>query len=170
VRKPVRVFTSSFVVAFAALAIAVQAVTAAGPEHTKVSGFTLTFPAGTVCQFTATWDVQETNVNQLVFPVDANGDQLVRAAGHVITVVTNADTSASITLSGGFRQDLIFRADGTIDVWINGTVLAAAGVPDLGGPSMWWFRGHLHDVLDATFTRTAHSFVGNATDICAALS
>ena len=84
--------------------------------------------------------------------------------------VTNFDTGEWITLSGGVRQDLIFRADGTIDVWINGTVLAAAGVPDLGGPSMWWFRGHLHDVLDATFTRTAHSFTGNATDICAALS
>jgi hypothetical protein len=170
VRKAVRVFVSSFVVAFAALAIAVPAVTAAGPEHAKTSGFAATFPAGTVCLFTATWDVKETNVNQLVFPVDANGDQVVRTAGHDVTVVTNADTGASITLSGGFRQDLIFSADGRIDVWINGAVLAAAGAPDLGGPSMWWFRGHLHDVLDATFTRTAHSFTGNATDICAALS
>jgi len=170
VRKPVRVFVSSFVVAFAALGISVSAAAAAGPDHSKASGFTATFPAGTVCPFTATWDVKETNANQLVFPVDANGDQLVRTAGHAITVVTNFDTGEWITLSGGVRQDLIFRADGTIDVWINGTVLAAAGVPDLGGPSMWWFRGHLHDVLDATFTRTAHSFTGNATDICAALS
>jgi hypothetical protein len=135
-----------------------------------VPGFTAIFPAGEVCPFTTTWDVADTNVNQLVFPVDANGDQVVRTSGHGVTVVTNTDTGASIRLSGGFRQDLIFRADGTIDVWINGAVLAAAGVKDFGGPSMWWFRGHLHDVLDATFTRTAHSFTGNATDICAALS
>jgi hypothetical protein len=170
VRKPVRALASSFVVALAALAITVSTATAAGPDHSKVPGFTATFPAGEVCPFTTTWDAPETNVNQLVFPVDGNGDQLVRTTGHDVTVVTNADTGASITLRGGFRQDLIFRADGTIDVWINGTVLAAAGVPDLGGPSMWWFRGHLHDVLDATFTRTAHTFTGNATDICAALS
>jgi hypothetical protein len=170
VRKAVRLFASSFVVALATLAIALSTAAAAGPVHSKVSGFTATFPAGTVCSFTATWDVKETNVNQLVFPVDTNGDQVVRSAGHVVTVVTNADTGSSITLSGGFRQDLIFRADGTIDVWINGSVLAAAGIPDFGGPSMWWFRGHLHDVLDATFTRTAHSFIGNAADICAALS
>ena len=169
-RKPIRALASSFVVAFAALGIMVSTATAAGPDHSKVLGFAATFPAGTVCAFTVTWDPPENNVNQLVFPVDANGDQLVRTTGHDVIVVTNADTGASITLRGGFRQDLIFRADGTIDVWINGTVLAAAGVPDLGGPSMWWFRGHLHDVLDATFTRTAHSFTGNATDICAALS
>jgi hypothetical protein len=170
VSRRVRVFASSFVVAFVALGIGVSTAAAAGPDHSKVPGFTATFPAGEVCPFTTTWDAPETNVNQLVFPVDANGDQLVRTSGHGVTVVTNADTGASITLKGGFRQDLIFRADGTIDVWINGTVLAAAGVPDFGGPSMWWFRGHLHDVLDATFTRTAHSFTGNATDICAALS
>jgi hypothetical protein len=152
------------------LGIGVSTAAAGGPDHSKVPGFTATFPAGEVCRFTTTWDVAETNVNQLVFPVDSNGDQLVRTSGHGLTVVTNAATGRSITLSGGFRQDLIFRADGTIDVWINGTVLAAAGVADLGGPSMWWFRGHLHDVLDATFTRTAHSFKGNATDICAALT
>ena len=168
--RRVRVFASSFVVAFVALGIGVSTVAAAGPGHSKVPGFTARFEAGDVCPFTTTWDVLETNANQLVFPVDANGDQRVRTAGHGVTVVTNAATGASITLRGGLRQDLIFRADGTIDVWINGTVLAAAGVADFGGPSMWWFRGHLHDVLDATFTRTAHSFTGNATDICAALS
>jgi hypothetical protein len=73
-------------------------------------------------------------------------------------------------LRGGFREDLIFHADGTVDVWINGTILAAYGLPDFGGPSMWWFKGHLHDTADATFTGTSHVFVGNATDLCAALS
>ena len=63
-RKRVRVFVSSFVVAFAALGISVSAATAAGPDHSKASGFTATFPAGTVCPFTATWDVKETNANQ----------------------------------------------------------------------------------------------------------
>jgi hypothetical protein len=171
VRKPVRAFASSFVVAFAALGVMVSTATAAAPDHSKVSASPATFPAGTVCPFTVTWDVQESNVNNLlVFPVDANGDQVVRITGHDHTVVTNADTGASITLSGGFREDLIFHADGTIDVRINGTILAAYGVPDFGGPSMWWFKGHLHDTADATFTGTGHAFVGNATDLCAALS
>jgi hypothetical protein len=170
VRKPIRAFATSLVVASAALAAMVSTATAAGPEHSKLSGFSATFPAGAVCPFTVTWDVPDSNGNLLVFPVDANGDQLVRATGHDITVVTNADTGASITLSGGYRQDLIFHADGTIDARINGTILAAYGVPDFGGPSMWWFKGHLHDTLDATFTATGHAFVGNATDLCAALS
>ena len=169
-RKPVRAFVSSFLVAFAALGAMVSTATAAAPDHSKVLGFAATFPAGTVCPFTVTWDVKDSNVNQLVFPVDANGDQVVRTTGHDITVVTNADTGASITLKGGFREDLIFHADGTIDVRINGTILAAYGVPDFGGPSMWWFKGHLHDTADATFTGTGHAFVGNATDLCAALS
>ena len=168
-RKPARAFASSFVVAFVALGAMVSTATAAAPDHSKVFPSPATFPAGTVCPFTVTWDVKESNVNQLVFPVNANGDQLVRLTGHDNTVVT-AGTGTSITLKGGFREDLLFHADGTIDVRINGTILAAYGVPDFGGPSMWWFKGHLHDTADATFTGTSHAFVGNATDLCAALS
>ena len=168
-RKPVRAFASSFVVAFAALGAMVSTASAAAPDHSKVLASPATFPAGTVCPFTVTWDVKESNVNQLVFPVNANGDQLVRLTGHDNTVVT-AGTGTSITLKGGFREDLLFHADGTIDVRINGTILAAYGVPDFGGPSMWWFKGHLHDTADVTFTGTSHAFVGNATDLCAALS
>ncbi len=169
-RKPVRAFASSFVLAFAVLGAMVSTATAAGPDHSKVSASPGVFPAGTYCPFTVTWDVKPSTNNQLVFPVDASGDQLVRITGHDNTVVTNADTGASITFKGGFRQDLIFHADGTVDVWINGTILAAYGIPDFGGPSMWWFKGHLHDTADATFTGTSHAFVGNATDLCAALS
>jgi hypothetical protein len=170
VRKPVRAFAASFVVAFAALGVMAATAAAAGPDHSKVSASPVTFPAGTVCPFTVTWDPEDSIGNLLVFPVDANGDQVVRATGHGATVVTNDETGTSITVRGGFRQDLIFHADGTIDARINGTILAAYGVPDFGGPSMWWFKGHLHDTIDATFTATGHAFVGNATDLCAALS
>ena len=169
-RKPVRAFASSFVLAFAVLGAMVSTATAAGPDHSKVMGSPALFPAGTVCPFTVTWDINPSNVNALVFPVDANGDQVVRVTGHEDTVVTNTDTGASIALKGGFRQDLIFHADGTVDIRINGAVLAAYGAPDFGGPSMWWFKGHLHDTADATFTGTGHEFNGNATDLCAALS
>ena len=168
--KPVREFASSLVLACVVLGAMVSTATAAGPDHSKVLGSPALFPAGTVCPFTVTWDINPSNVNALVFPVDANGDQLVRITGHDDLVVTNTDTGASITLKGGFRQDLIFHADGTVDVRINGTIMAAYGVPDFGGPSMWWFKGHLHDTADATFTGTSHAFVGNATDLCAALS
>jgi len=170
VPKPVRAFASAFVVAIAVLGAVVSTASAAGPDHSKVMGSPATFPAGTVCPFAVTWDINPSNVNALVFPVDANGDQVVRINGHDSTVVTNTDSGASITLKGGFREDLIFHADGTIDVRINGTILAAYGIPDFGGPSMWWFKGHLHDTADANFTGTSHTFVGNATDLCAALS
>jgi hypothetical protein len=170
VRKPVRAFATSFVVAFAALGAMVSTATAAAPDHFKVSASPVEFPAGTVCPFTVTWDPDDSRQNLIVFPVDANGDQVVRATGQGVTVVTNAESGKSISVRGGFRQDLIFHADGTIDARINGTILAAYGVPDFGGPSMWWFKGHLHDTLDATFTGTSHAFAGNATDLCAALS
>jgi hypothetical protein len=58
----------------------------------------------------------------------------------------------------------------SVDAIISGTVVAGYFPTDVGGPSQWLFRGHLHDELDATFTATAHSFHGNATDLCAALS
>jgi hypothetical protein len=64
----------------------------------------------------------------------------------------------------------VFHADGSLDALIRGTIVAGYYPTDVGGPSMWLFRGNLHDVIDATFTATAHSFRGNATDLCAALS
>lgn len=170
-RKPVRVFASSLVIALAAMGAIVSTAAAAPPNHSKVSAAPALFPAGSVCPFTVTWDVDESKMNNLlVFPTDAIGNQLIRITGHDDTVVSNADTGTSIRLRGGFREDLLFHADGTVDVRINGTILAAYGVPDFGGPSMWWFKGHLHDTADATFTGTSHAFVGNATDLCAALA
>ena len=153
-----------------AILLATASVAAAAPEHSKVTGFTDEFPAGTFCSFPVTVAAPDTNLNLIVFPVQDNGDQLVRSVGHGLVVVTNGDTGGSLTLRGGFRQDLLFHADGSADAFISGTILAGYGALDVGGPSLWWFRGHLHDALDSTFTATSHQFTGNATDLCAALA
>jgi len=143
---------------------------AAGPERTPLEGFTVVWPAGMLCDFEVEWDFAAGG-NELIFPEQPNGDLVVRTVGRALGTVTNLDSpEMSVLVRGGYRQDLVFHADGTIDAIINGTVVAAYFPTDVGGPSQWLFRGHLHDQLDANFTGTAHSFRGNATDLCAALT
>ena len=50
------------------------------------------------------------------------------------------------------------------------TILAAYFPTDIAGPSMWLFRGHLHDTLLLDLTQIAHEFNGSQVDICAALT
>jgi hypothetical protein len=143
---------------------------AAGPDHSKVAPFSFTFDAGVVCDFAVEWDITATTDNQLVFPVEVDGDQVVRTTGRSSVIVANLDSCASIQLRGGFRQDLVFHADGSVDINGDGTILAGYFPTDIGGPGMWWFKGHLRDSADSSFTAVAHSFVGNATHLCGALS
>lgn len=161
--------TIASVLTLALLALVVAPVAAAGPERSKISAWTVDFPSGTLCEFAVRWDFPADGT-QLVFPVRSNGDQLVRAVGRLRGTITNVDDDRSFTLRGGYRLDLLFHADGTIDVVGSGSIVAGYFPTDVGGPSMWFFRGRFHDVVDATFTATAHSFRGNATDLCAALS
>jgi hypothetical protein len=151
-------------------ALASSPVMAAGPVRTPLEGFTIPWPAGTLCQFAVEWDIAAGG-NQLVFPERPNGDVVFRSVGRALGTVTNLDSpEMSVLVRGGYRQDIVSHADGTYDAIINGTVIAGYFPTDVGGPSQWLFRGHLHDELDATFTATAHSFHGNATDLCAALT
>jgi hypothetical protein len=164
-------FTRLTIAAACLLAMTASPALAAKPEKSPLEGFTVTFPAGVLCDFSVEWSIAAGG-NQLVFPERRNGDVVVRSVGRARGTVTNLDSGPelSVRFRGGIRQDLVFHADGTLDAIINGTVLAGYFPTDVGGPSMWLFRGHLHDRLDATFTATAHSFSGNATDLCAALT
>jgi hypothetical protein len=159
-----------FTIAAACLvALTASPAAAAGPERTPLEGFTAIWPAGQLCEFSVQWDVAAGG-HQLVFPEQPNGDVVFRSVGRARVTVTNLDSpQMSVFVRGGYRQDIVVHADGSIDAMINGTVLAGYYPTDVGGPSLWLFRGHLHDELDATFTATAHSFRGNATDLCAAL-
>lgn len=161
--------TVAATVAMGLLLLAVTPAAAAGPERSKFTAFSLDIPAGLVCDFAVHWDIDGVG-NLLIFPVTSSGDQVVRTVGLSRGTITNMDTGASVAVKGGIHQDLVFHADGTIDAIISGHVVAGYLPTDVGGPSMWLFRGHVHDVVDATFTATAHSFRGNATDLCAALS
>ena len=153
----------------ALLALIVSPVAAAGPERSKIPAWTVDFPSGTLCEFAVRWDFPADGT-ELVFPVRPNGDQLVRSVGRLRGTITNLDADRSVTVRGGYRLDLLFHANGTIDVVGSGTIVAGYFPTDAGGPSMWFFRGRFHDEVDATFTATAHSFRGSATDLCAALS
>jgi len=73
-----------------------------------------------------------------------------------------------VSIYGPF--DLLFRANGLIDVRGVGGVLAAYFPTDVGGPGMFHFQGVLHDVADADFNLLSHSFKGKTRDLCAALA
>lgn len=166
-----RIYIRLTIAAAVLVAMTASPALAAKPEKSALEGFTATFPAGVLCEFSVEWDIAGGG-NQLVFPERPNGDVVVRSVGRSRGTVTNLDSipERSVQFRGGIRQDLVFHADGTLDAIISGTVVAGYFPTDVGGPSQWLFRGHLHDELDATFTATAHSFHGNATDLCAALT
>ena len=161
--------TISPILALALVGLAAVPAAAAGPERSDIGSFSVDFPAGVLCDFAVRWEF-DAGGHQLVFPVQPNGDQVVRSVGGVTGTITNLDGDRSFPIRGDARQDFVFHADGTIDVIINGTVVAGYFPTDVGGPSMWLFRGHLHDEVDGTFTATSHSVSGLATDLCAALT
>ena len=165
----VRAIRRAVVLATLTLAVAIAPVAAAGPEKVPNGASTVVFEAGVVCPFEVVWDIPAVG-STLIFPVKANGDQLIRQIGAMIIKVSNAETGASVDLRGGVKLDLVFHADGSIDVNISGSVVAGYFPADIGGPSLWFYRGHLHDVVTADFTVLGHSFSGHATDLCAALS
>lgn len=151
------------------LVVAVPGAAAAGPERSPNGTGSTTLAAGVACSFAVQWDTVMATGQTLVFPVDAHGDQLVRIVGHFETRMTNLASGSSKLYGGGNRQDLLFHANGSVSVTIDGAVIAAYFPTDVTGPSLWFYRGHLQDKLDASFTALAHAFVGKAVNICADL-
>lgn len=129
------------------------------------------FDAGQACSFATEWSYPgKASLVQTTFPVRPNGDQLIRQAGVVNTKVTNLESGKSRTYVTASVQDFVFKADGTIDVTIDGRVPVAYFPTDLGGPAMYLFTGHLHDVVDSSFTLIEHHFKGQSINLCAVLS
>ena len=169
VNPSLRTIRSAVVLATLTSALAFGSAAAAGPVKTPNAANQIVWDAGVLCAFEVVWDIPAVG-STMVYPVTADGDQLVRQAGRMLTTVTNSASGASIDLKGGMKLDLVFHSDGSLDAHISGTILAGYFPTDVGGPSMWFYRGHLHDVLMADFTAVGHSFSGHATDLCAALS
>jgi hypothetical protein len=152
------------------IASTVGGAAAAGPDRSPFVNGDIDFAAGQACAFPVRWDGGISHATTLVFPATSEGDQLVRSVGYIQTVVTNLSTGKSIDASGGVRLDLVFHADGSVTANIDGVVLAAYSPSDLIGPSMWLYRGHLHDELDGSFTQLTHEFHGRQLNLCSALS
>jgi hypothetical protein len=129
------------------------------------------FAAGQACPFETEWSYARQGVLwQTTFPVRPDGAQLIRQSGVVRTIVTNLESGKSRSYVTPAVQDFLFRADGTIDVTIDGRVPVAYFPTDLGGPAMYLYTGHLHDVVDSSFTLIKHEFKGHSIDLCAVLS
>jgi len=145
---------------------------AARPEH-GTGGFNIDwlFEAPTnLCDFPVYWHEDGSRMQALTFPVQPNGDQLIRYAGPQWSTVTNVETGVSMVVGGGLRLDLIVHPSGIADAWVDGTVVAGYLPTDAPGAGLWLLHGRLHDTWDADFNTLSHSFKGGAVDLCAALA
>jgi len=164
-----RVPASAAILLAATLVLATTAPALAGgrPEAGRIPGTgVVDFPAGEVCDFDLRWVFSDADLTQIVFPVQDDGDQLVRLAGYSTTTVINLATAAEATFNTSTRLDFLYRADGLIEVTAAGRVMAAYFPTDLGGRGQFLFVGHLQDLVDGSFTLLAHAFTGRATEIC----
>lgn len=115
------------------------------------------------------------HANELIFPVDANGDQRLVNNGGFTSTLTNLDTGKQLTITFHGYLELIFRADGTIDLSSSGGVLywiTSADVHSTLGQGIWLVHGRVTGTVDAaTFLYVEPERVrGRVTDICAALA
>ena len=168
-RPAVRVLAAG-ITALTVLAAVVAPAAAAGPVRSTGSGFDFTIPAGDVCPFAVQWVANDSNMNVATYPVQPNGDQLTRKTGTATDTLTNVDTGKTLVLSESPEQEWISHADGSVDLWVDGTIIGAAFPTDFGGPYLRLFTGHLHWQLDAEGDLLASSFDGTYTDLCAALA
>ena len=146
---------------------------AAGPDRLPFVPTDIVFDGEDVplvCDFPVQWQNAVNHARTLVFPVKRNGDQVIRSVGDVRTVVTNLASGRSVTLGGGFREDIVIHSDGSITVIIDGAVLAGYAATDHPiGPSLWFFRGHLVDTVDSGFNLINDRFHGRQQNLCTAL-
>jgi hypothetical protein len=171
VPHPARTVLAAAVGGMLALSFAAPAFAGGKPEHTRIPvPDPAVFPAGLSCEFTVEWRFASQNLQLTTFPVQPDGDQVVRQTGHQVTTITNLDNGRSMTVNTTNRQDFVNHPDGSIDVFIDGRVVAAYFPTDVGGAGMFVFNGHLHDVLDPGFTLVDHHMSGHVLDVCAALS
>jgi hypothetical protein len=115
------------------------------------------------------------HANELIFPVDANGDQRYVNNGGFTSTLTNLDSGKQITITFHGYVELVFRADGTVDVSTSGGVLhwfTSADVLSPFGQGIFLTHGRVTYVVDAdTFLVVMPGTVkGRVTDICAALA
>ena len=166
-RPGVPAFPAALLAVTLVLASAIPALAGGRPEVERIPGTgVVDFPAGEVCDFDLRWVFSDADLTQIVFPVQRDGDQLVRLAGYSTTTSINVATGAEATFNTSTRLDFLYRADGLIEVSAAGRVMTAYFPADLGGRGQFLFTGHLQDLVDGSFTLLAHDFRGNATEVC----
>lgn len=130
--------------------------------------------AGT-CDFPVELVDSYANSTMLEYPVDADGNQLVRFAGGFRSTITNLDSGKSLEIRYFGNAKYLFLADGSIDIVTGGTVLAWFYEEDvLSGidPGIYLMTGPSHLLVDAaTFLALEPvQAKGRVIDLCAALS
>ena len=153
------------------MVVAVPGAAAGGkPERFPVGDQHVTYPAGFLCPFAVKIDAASHSLKGKAFPVAKNGDQTVKITGTGIVTVTNLATGELVNLRTSFRQVFTFHADTTVTVHTSGSILIAFYPVDVGGPGLFYFKGHTHQETLADFTFLEHEATGVQRDMCAELA
>ena len=130
--------------------------------------------AGT-CDFPVEIVDSFSNTKEMDFPVDANGDQLIRITGGFVSTVENLASHAAVEYHYFGTVNYLIRADGTVDVKTTGTTLSWNFDGDelsVFDPGIYLVTGKVVARFDGAtgLSLQPESISGKVVDVCAALS
>ena len=165
---------SAFAIVAALLVMGATPALAARPTHSPSEILDpLVLPAGTACDFGVTIGTTVLSAKTSVWE-DADGT--VRQVNRGFTVgYAESDEGRRSTHRGGFRIELVFHPDGSVDAIGNGFLfswyLAGDPVVGLAGPGAYVVKGHLTESYapDASLV-AARFYGGKVVDLCDTLA
>jgi hypothetical protein len=162
-------------IAAAALTLAISAPAAAAkPEHSRTEvAPPVELAAGEACDFAITLVNTDVRGKVSIWEYD-DGTVRYLERGHAAGYAENADGDRD-TLSGGYRIEIVFHPDDSVDVSASGTLFvwyfAGDAIVGLTAPGAYGVRGHGTESYAADGSLTAARFFGgHVVDLCAALT
>jgi hypothetical protein len=158
------------------LAIVAPVAAMGTPTITRLGPSSIGAPdlAGT-CDFNVEIVDSFSNMKVMEFPADANGDQLIRYTGGLVSTVENLSTHATVEYHYFGTVNYLLRANGTVDVKATGTTLTWFFDRDdlsVFEPGIYLITGKFETSFDPAtkLTLRPESVDGTVIDVCAALS
>lgn len=128
-------------------------------------------PAGKVCVFPVELQALDFQVYDLVFPTDPNGDTRIIATGHVVEMITNLATGASVTVNVSGPVFITVHPDGSVSFILAGRSsidLFPTDIPP--GPEVILNSGRLFLELTTSSQFVVSDQMGHLENVCTLLS
>jgi hypothetical protein len=127
------------------------------------------FAADALCNFAVRIDVLVDTGHSIAFPEADDGSARVLLGGHLVLLITNEETDASVTYNASGPGKFVFQGD-RLSITGSGPWLLYPLVGDATGPGIWYTKGPVALEVDLTDGHwISASLTGNAVDVCAAL-